>query len=303
MPKTFRLAILIELAALTTSAWAKGRTSQVLMGQHVRIATGETRDQDLICIGCTLDVDGTLDGDVVLIGSHLGVNGTVTGDAVAVGAHVVLGEHANMGGDVAVFGGQFMRAPGATIAGDVTTAGGSRTGAAFGFMIAMVAAFLLPLAIAGLLAALLAFAILGERRVAAIGEAVEQHAGLAILAGAVACGVWVWLTHSPRVIRPAAWPLHMLLGLVLLIAMVAGYTGLSFALGRRISRSSGALGMTMIGGLVIAAIQMVPIIGWAVLLFCALLALGGCILSGFGSGPNWFQQRGRPTSPTSVSAH
>ncbi|HKD92453.1 MAG TPA: hypothetical protein VKB56_11125 [Terriglobales bacterium] len=298
MPKACRLAVLIAIATVTTPSWAKSRTSEMLAGQHIHIAAGETRDQDLVCIGCTIDIDGTLDGDVTLIGSHLGVNGRVTGDAVAIGAHVVLGEHANLGGDVVVLGGRLARVPGATIAGDIVAPGGSRAAATSGLMIAVVAALLLPLAIAGLLAALLAFAILGERRVATIGEAVQQHAGLAILAGAAACGIWVLFAHSPGVLHPAAWPLHLLLSFALLIAMVAGYTGLSFALGRRISRRSGALGMTMIGALVIAAIQMVPIIGWAVLVFCVLLALGGCILSGFGSGPNWLQQRGRPGPPT-----
>jgi hypothetical protein len=301
VPKKFPLVALIAFATLTTSAWAKGRTSELLVGKHVQIAAGETRDQDLVCIGCTVSVEGSLDGDIVLLGGHLAVTGNVTGDLAAFATHVMLGDHSRMDGDVAVIGGKLMRDPGSVVAGDVAAPRASPLGIGMGLLLTAGLAFFIPLAFISLLLVLVAFAIMGQKRVAATAVAIQQHSILAVLVGGVLCGAFFSIGHSFRFLGPLVTP-RFVIALLLCAALIAGYAGLSFALGSRISRRASALGMTMVGALVIAAIQVVPIVGWAVFVFCACLAIGGTVLSGFGSGPDWFQQRGRRVPPAGATA-
>ncbi|MBV8207434.1 MAG: hypothetical protein JO041_11630 [Acidobacteria bacterium] len=295
MKSVFRAALLFWLLLPSVPAWAKGRSSQLLVGSHVQIAPGETRDQDLVCLACHVVVDGALDGDLVLVGGRLDVNGSVTGDVVVLAGPTTLGEHASLGGDLANIGGRLARAPGALVAGNVSASGpgGLPVGVGMGLLLGLGFGLLVPAMVCGLLAALLAYAVMGERRVGAIAGAIHQHAGLAVLAGAAGCIAWIFLSHSPRLLRPVTAPVHIALALLLLLALVAGYTGLSFAVGRRVAGRSSPLGFTMIGALVIAAIQVIPVLGWLAILFFAWLALGGCILSGFGAAPNWFERRRR----------
>ena len=291
--RNLRLAVLVSVVFLaTSSAWAKSSSSEVLFGQRVFIAQGETRDQDLVCIACKVTVDGTVDGDVLLVGGRLDVAGAITGDAAVFGGAAALGEHAQMGGDVAVLGGRLLRAPGASVTGDVAAPQTSPAKFGVALVIGVVAAFLVPLAVLGLLTTLLAFAVLGEQRVRVVAEAIQQQAGLALLAGIAVC---VAFGSVARFAHFASLDLVMLL--IFCAGLVTGYTGLSLLLGRRLARNSRPLGMTMVGALVIAAIQVVPLLGWMVFVFCICVALGGCILSGFGTSPNWLDLRGRQAPP------
>lgn len=292
MLRHIRFAMLLLTLLAGISAWAKNESSQVLVSQRVHVSQGETRDQDLICVACNITIDGTMEGDLVLLGGSLDVTGSVTGDAAVFGGGATLGEHAHMGGDVAVIGGKLTRAPGATIAGEVAASQTSPARIGAGLIIGLAAGFLIPLAIVGILATLLAFVILGEQRITAVAGAIQSHAGLAFLAGIIACIALAFLVRSVHFAT-----LDLLFAGLFCVALVTGYGGLSLLMGRRIARNSRALGMMLIGALVIAAIQVVPVLGWIVLVFFVCLALGGCILSGFGSGPDWYEQRGRPAPP------
>lgn len=76
--------------------------SRVRIGGSVSVAEGEV-----------------VRGDVVAIGGSVRVDGTVTGDVVAVGGTVRLGEGAVVEGEVTSVGGTIQRAPGATVEGAV----------------------------------------------------------------------------------------------------------------------------------------------------------------------------------------
>ncbi|HZU23378.1 MAG TPA: hypothetical protein VE998_11155 [Terriglobales bacterium] len=298
--------ILLALVPLlfATAAWAKTSASEILMAQRIHIGQGETRDQDLICLGCKVSIDGKMDGDLLLVGGWLEVNGAVTGDVAVFGGTANVGSAAQIGGDVAVFGGRLVRAPGASIAGDVAAPQGSPARTAAGLVAAIALAFFIPLAVAGVLAVALAFALLGERRIGAVAAAMEQHAALALLAGFVASIAMVFLARALHVLTRTSGSLFFCAVLVFIAALVTGYAGLSFLLGRKLSRSAGGLGAMMIGALIIAAIQIVPVLGWLAFCFFADLALGACIVSGFGSSPNWYEQVGHaaPSPPTGAAA-
>ena len=74
----------------------------------------------MVCVGCSIYMQGTC-GDVVAVGGSVFVEGTVKGDVVAVGGNGKFGENAKVGGDVVMVGGHIIRDPGAQITGDVST--------------------------------------------------------------------------------------------------------------------------------------------------------------------------------------
>src|SRR5919197_2715721 len=105
------------------SAFSKGKEGVPSFGRSVHIAAGETVDEDVVCFGCSVTVDGTLDGDTVTFGGRIrvGDNGHITGDAVAVGGSVYLGERAEVGGDSVAVGGRLERAPSAVVHGEAVS--------------------------------------------------------------------------------------------------------------------------------------------------------------------------------------
>ncbi len=96
---------------------------QVHFGQ--RITVDENQDAgDLVCIGCSIRVEGSC-GDVVAIGGSIVVDGQVRGDAVAVGGGIRMGESGSVRGDVVTVGGRLWRLPTSTVGGTVSTQSGA----------------------------------------------------------------------------------------------------------------------------------------------------------------------------------
>jgi tetrahydromethanopterin S-methyltransferase subunit B len=290
-----RLLTIVCIAVTAHSVWAESRPSEFIAGEQVHVASAETRDQDLICVACKVTIDGTMDGDIVLIGGSLNVQGSVTGDAAVFGGSATLGDHAKMGGDVAVLAGTFTRAPGATIAGELDAPQVSGRRALAGLVLGLAAGFFVPLAIAGLLAVLIAFAVLHENRIRVLADTMRNRAGMAFLAGLATVAVYGFLLRALPLGHGIA-TIDLLLIAALCLALVAGYAGLSLAIGQRVAARSGPLAMTMIGAVIIAAVQIIPVVGWICFVFSGCLALGTAILTGFGAAPGWHESS-RPASP------
>lgn len=81
---------------------ADAQGDQVRVGGSVHVATGEIVDGDVVAVGGSVEIDGTVEGDVV-----------------AVGGSVELGPNAVVEGEVTAVGGTIDRAPGAVIHGAV----------------------------------------------------------------------------------------------------------------------------------------------------------------------------------------
>jgi len=115
-------AIMLILMAASIPLHASGG-SRVQFGRSIAIA--ETEDVgSVVCIGCSIRVDGT-SGDAVAIGGSIIVTGTVKGDVAAVGGGTVLEDNAMVEGDVATVGGQLLRHSGAVVKGEVNTVTGA----------------------------------------------------------------------------------------------------------------------------------------------------------------------------------
>lgn len=96
---------------------------------HDRVVTGSSTVvgpsdvvHDLIVLGGSADVLGTVTGDLAVLGgsAHVHKGGHVLGDATAIGGSLSLDKGAFVDGDVGVLGGSLHRAAGAHVGGHVT---------------------------------------------------------------------------------------------------------------------------------------------------------------------------------------
>ncbi len=72
---------------------------QVLIGQSYKLDRGNVAQGDVVLIGGTGQIDGTINGDLVLVGSTVTFGGTVNGDFVANGSNVTIIPGATANGD------------------------------------------------------------------------------------------------------------------------------------------------------------------------------------------------------------
>ena len=107
---------------------------QVHIGQSITVGQDENVGS-LVCVGCSIRMEGT-SGDVVVLGGSVLLEGTAKGDVVAIGGGVVLGENASVSGDVVSIGGRLSRHPNAVVKGDVVEQSGA---------VILVGVFLVPL--------------------------------------------------------------------------------------------------------------------------------------------------------------
>jgi hypothetical protein len=80
------------------------RDDRVSVGNSVHIAADESA-RDVVCIGCSITLDGEAFGDLVAVGGSVSVTGLAHGDAVAIGGSVDVGEHAEVDGEATAVGG------------------------------------------------------------------------------------------------------------------------------------------------------------------------------------------------------
>ena len=83
---------------------------RVSIGRSIHVEKGESAS-NVVCIGCSIQIDGHDSGDAVAIGGSVKVTGTVEGNAVAVGGSVKVADGAVVEGD------------GVSVGGSVTTDG------------------------------------------------------------------------------------------------------------------------------------------------------------------------------------
>ena len=118
------LLLLTLLLVPTSSVHAQGSgngNGRVIFGSNFTLESGDTFDGDLVLFGgnVTIEEDSKLNGDLVVIGGRVDSNGQLNGDVVVVGGQINLDESAVVSGDVVTIGGQLQQAEGAQIEGDV----------------------------------------------------------------------------------------------------------------------------------------------------------------------------------------
>ena len=143
--------VLVFLFALSSAAFAAGRSDRTQVGNAIYVGPGE-EVQDATCFGCSIRVRGHVAGDATAFGGSVVVEdqGQINGDATVFGGDLRIDKDAKVARDVTVFGGRIRRDPASTVGGDVTNMGGP------GWMFLI---FLMPLIFLGLLIALIVWLI------------------------------------------------------------------------------------------------------------------------------------------------
>jgi hypothetical protein len=122
--RSYVIVLLLAIAALSGSAFAKSSSDRVQFGRDIHVQPGESTG-DLVCIGCSIYVRGEGAGDAVAVGGSIVLEGAeVNGDAVAVGGSLHLNGSAHVGGDAVAVLGSVHRDADASIGGSITSLGG-----------------------------------------------------------------------------------------------------------------------------------------------------------------------------------
>jgi hypothetical protein len=98
------LAVLALILVAAAVPRAHADDDRVSFFNSINVAEGEDA-HDLVCIFCSIHIDGAAHGDVVSILGGIRSNGPIDGDAVSILGNINLGRDAHIGGDcVAVLG-------------------------------------------------------------------------------------------------------------------------------------------------------------------------------------------------------
>lgn len=93
--------------------------SLVVIGGNADVKEESSVIKDVVLIGGNLTIDGETGGTVVIIGGNLTISGNIGQDVVVVGGQVLLTETSVVNGDVVTMGGQVTKEPGAEVAGNI----------------------------------------------------------------------------------------------------------------------------------------------------------------------------------------
>ena len=102
---------------------AKGETldgSLAVVGGNIKIEEGATVNGEVVVIGGNLVVNGNIKGDVAIIGGNLKLSAIIKGDIAVVGGQAALAKTAVVDGNITTIGGQVEKEPGAEVSGDIT---------------------------------------------------------------------------------------------------------------------------------------------------------------------------------------
>jgi hypothetical protein len=121
----YGLMLAMLMLAPAGRVYADDGTSKdrVIIGQNFTLKGGEVIDGDLVVIGgeAAIETAATVKGDLVVIGGNLRLDGQVSSSAIVIGGNASLGTSSHVGTDLVALGGTFQRASGATIGGDIIT--------------------------------------------------------------------------------------------------------------------------------------------------------------------------------------
>jgi hypothetical protein len=281
--------VLGEVVCIGCSIRVEGRTEEVVaIGGSIEVA-GSTRE--VVAIGGNIEITGQTRREVVAVGGNVTVSGSVGRELVAVFGNVTLREGAEVERDVVSVGGTVRGVDRAKIGGSVKSVQAFLPVLRFGFLL-MLAVFLVAGLVVQPLLAVLSHAILGERRVWVLAETTRSRAGLCFLLGLGLVFGWFMLSIFGA-ITPFAGPLLSLpFWMLFFVLLVVGYTGISYWVGRSLVSSSGAMAATLLGAVLVTILQLIPVVGWMAFFIFSLMAMGSALLSGFGTATDWLIKRG-----------
>jgi hypothetical protein len=114
-----RTALLGVLAAALGTPSAVASNDRISFGKNITVTEGDPAN-DIVCIACSVTLQGDVHGDIVTILGGVKAEGSreISGDMVALGGDVTLPGSSTLQGDLVVVGGDLDLGPEATVHGD-----------------------------------------------------------------------------------------------------------------------------------------------------------------------------------------
>lgn len=249
---------------------------------------GSVGDQAVSVLG-KMTVNGSVGDQVVAVGGNLEVNGHVGGQLVAVGGNVRLGPKAVVNGEMVVVGGSLEKSPGAVVRGSVQYVrlpalswlfAWARSALFEGRLLSFEgAAGWAWVVAAGFLALYIFLALVFRPGIEKCAETLEQKPGYTILAAllTVLALPLLFLLLTITGIGVVAVPI---LGVGLMFCRLFGRAAMLAWIGRRFTGNAqgGAFShpamAVLIGGLLVAALYLVPVLALIVHMLIGVLGLG-----------------------------
>ena len=290
----FFLIILFVILSLAACAPVGVNGGRVITGGTYTLNSGETLDSNMVMLGgqATLKDGSHINGDLSVFGGNIDVNGEINGNITMFGGNMNLGPQTVIRGSLSVSGGNVNRSSSAKIEGNVSSGNGfdiptvvpipSRSaGGQFAWFVFQI---LMQAALAALIVIFMPAQV--ARTARAIFGQMTTTAGIGFLS-IIALPVLMLLFVFTLILIPVS-----LIGiLVMFVAITFGWTAIGLEVGQRIARAmkwdiqpaiEAGLG-TLALAFVANGIGMIPFVGWLAPLAISILALGGVILTRFGT--------------------
>jgi hypothetical protein len=291
--------------------------SLVVIGGNADIEKDASVTKDVVLIGGNLKIDGDTHGAVVIIGGNLTISGTTGKDVVVIGGQLLLTKTAVVKGDVVTIGGQVTKEPGAVVAGSIVNNAPP---------IAIPQTPSVPnvpnipnvpsspnfnmnfnpfLEMAGVMGRALAVAAIGMLLTLFMQPQLERVADAIVRQPAMAGGFGLLtLVVAPlvmliMVVTLILIPVALIVAFVIPLAWLFGIIALGQEVGERFTNAInqtwapvlatgfGTFLLLLVGGLV----GLVPCVGWLLPFLIGLIAVGGVVLT-------WFGTRSAPSTMT-----
>ncbi len=312
------------LAGLAGTGTLDAQDRRIMVGESIHIRAGESVPE-AACVACSIhiDTDGVVTGDAVVVLGSLENRGRVEGDTIVIGGAIeswgtVLGKSVVIGGNmrllsdiagdaIAILGSIDTTSSEALIGGDAVLVIGRQSGLTqnnvegsiedlpggrFGTLLlsGLVAGLTVTLSVifATLLALnALGYLILGSRRTQTVANTLKGNALACLAGGTGTCLVLIAAALMLAILFPVAIPILA----VLAVMSVIGYCGVTFFVGRNLFPKRSEFVAMLLAGAVVIAIQLIPVVGWLILIVVWNIAVGATVLSGFGTSTDWLARR------------
>lgn len=259
-------------------------------------ASSEGEARDVVAVLGNARVTGPVSEDAVAVLGDTYIDSSIAGDAVTVLGNIELGPHADIGGDVVAVGGNVQRDPAAIVRGSVHNVDGFFGG--FGWLHAWIKDCLLygrPLALQsevgwawgvalGFLALYAFLALLFRGGITRCVRTIETQPGTTVLAALLSV-LFTPILLVLLCITVIGIPAVPLVVFGLFCAGLFGKAVMLAWLGQRCvgGRTTGLLGepvvAVLIGGAIVLALYVVPVLGMLVYQILSLLGLGVVVLT------------------------
>ena len=330
-PRVLPLLALVAISGTSfVSPAAYGADRHFAILESIHVEPGGTLRQ-VTCIACTIRVEGVVEDSVFLVLGQLDNSGAINGDAIVIGgtgvsegsiggnAFVVAGtlrllnnvvgnliavistielaeQDGRVGGDVWTVIGTHSGLSPDSVGGTIDHLGGNTVGRIIlSGLVGGLLAIVLMIFAALLTLNAIGYALLGTDRLRIIADAFTGNAAMCFLLGVGTCFALAVIVLMMSMLLPVSLPVLV----VFLVVSATGYCGLAFGIGRNLLPRLRPILATLAASVLMIGIQIIPLIGWFVLVMLWNIAVGAAILSGFGTSSDWLAKRatGRFTPP------